>query len=88
MSVRFLRHPGTFESVEALVLFSYYITNVYWRLSNVTFCLQSCVAVEMCALNKAAENISILEIGDQAAGDSKYFKSSTNLRKLLCHLGI
>ncbi|KAF8775853.1 hypothetical protein HU200_004246 [Digitaria exilis] len=31
---------------------------------------ESCMAVEMCSLNKATENIPILEIGDQATGDS------------------
>jgi hypothetical protein len=28
--------------------------------------------VEMCSLNKAVESISTLEIGEQAASDSKY----------------
>lgn len=31
---------------------------------------KSCMPVEMCSLNKAAESISTLEIGEQAAGDS------------------
>ena len=38
----------------------------------ILFFLQSYMPVEMCSLNKAAECISILDIGEQASCDSKY----------------